>query len=102
MVAANTRAKCLPAGEIPATGCYYPPTLITGMKPCRSLDAERKSLAPCWYHHIPHPRRGRVENWPNNTRLRSGPRTVWSWNINLALDIAPKWSRHRMGETGPT
>ncbi|KKN77282.1 hypothetical protein LCGC14_0361440, partial [marine sediment metagenome] len=37
MVAANTSGEVFTAGDIPATGCYYPPTLITGMNPADAL-----------------------------------------------------------------
>jgi aldehyde dehydrogenase (NAD+) len=54
---------------VPA-GCFYPPTLITGLSTTFRVPSEAVELA-------------------NNTRYGLAA-TVWTENVNLALDIAPK------------
>lgn len=73
--------------EMPATGAFYPPTLITGLSPADPLMQE-EIFGPVLV--------GTTFRTPteavslaNNTRYGLGA-SVWSENINLALDIAPK------------
>ncbi|MDJ1006667.1 MAG: aldehyde dehydrogenase family protein [Paracoccaceae bacterium] len=75
------------ATDIPATGCYYPPTLITGLSPADRLMQE-EIFGPVLV--------GTTFRTPaeavalaNNTRYGLAA-TLWTENVNLALDIAPK------------
>lgn len=85
MVAANT------AGETYQTtapeGCFYPPTLITGLAPSDPLMQEEifgPVLVACTFRTP-----SEAVEIANNTRFGLAA-SVWSENINLALDIAPK------------
>ena len=77
---------CCPA-ELPDNGCFYPPTLITEVDPaCRLMQEE--IFGPVLV--------GSTFRTPaeavalaNNTRYGLAA-SVWTENINLALDIAPK------------
>ncbi len=73
--------------EIPARGCFYPPTLITGLTPSARLMQE-EIFGPVLV--------GTTFRTPaeavalaNNTRYGLAA-TLWSENVNLALDVAPK------------
>ena len=44
--------------EMPASGCFYPPTLIEGLTPIRSADAGRDLWPGAGIDHLPHPCRG--------------------------------------------
>ena len=87
MVAANTGGKVFTAGEIPSEGCYYPPTLITGMNPADPLMQEEifGPVLVATTFRTP----DEAVQLANNTRYGLAA-TIWSENINLALDIAPK------------
>ena len=87
MVAANTSGEVFTAGDIPATGCYYPPTLITGMNPADPLMQD-EIFGPVLVSTTFRTPAEAVE-LANNSRYGLAA-TVWSENINLALDIAPK------------
>ncbi len=72
---------------MPETGCFYPPTLITGLAPADRLMQE-EIFGPVLV--------GTTFRTPdeavqlaNNTRYGLAA-TLWSENVNLALDIAPK------------
>ena len=74
------------AGPLPE-GCYYPPTLITGLSPASTLMQE-EIFGPVLV--------GTTFRTPaeavalaNNTRYGLAA-SVWTENVNLALDIAPK------------
>ena len=74
-------------GNIPSMGCFYPPTLITGLSPANPLMQE-EIFGPVLV--------GSTFRTPseavamaNNTRYGLAA-SVWSENVNLALDIAPK------------
>ena len=85
MVNANTE------GEMYQTtapeGCFYPPTLITGLSPASTLMQEEvfgPVLAATTFRTP-----AEAVQIANNTRYGLAA-SVWSENINLALDIAPK------------
>lgn len=75
------------AGALPTTGCYYPPTLITGLQPAHPLMQEEifgpVLVATTFRTH------GEAVALANNSRYGLAA-TLWSENINLALDTAPK------------
>ena len=73
--------------ELPESGCFYPPTLITGVDPACQLMQE-EIFGPVLV--------GTTFRTPaeavalaNNTRYGLAA-SIWTENINLALDIAPK------------
>ena len=68
-------------------GCFYPPTLITGLAPASSLMQE-EIFGPVLCATTFRTPSEAVEI-ANNTRYGLAA-SVWSENINLALDIAPK------------
>ena len=87
MVAANTAGEVFQAGDVPENGCYYPPTLITGLAPSDPLMQEEifgPALASCTFRTP-----DEAVQLANNTRYGLAA-TIWSENLNLALDIAPK------------
>ncbi len=76
-------AKCV----LPDRGCYYPPTLITGLHSSSMLMQEEifgPVLAATTFRTP-----AEAVQLANNTRYGLAA-SVWSENINLALDIAPK------------
>ncbi|MGC1496141.1 MAG: aldehyde dehydrogenase family protein [Sulfitobacter sp.] len=88
MVRANTAGECFVADtKIPDNGCYYPPTLITGLNPADTLMQE-EIFGPVLVSTTFRTPAEAVQ-LANNTRYGLAA-TVWSENINLALDIAPK------------
>jgi aldehyde dehydrogenase (NAD+) len=68
-------------------GCFYPPTLITGLHPAARLMQE-EIFGPVLVGTTFRTPAEAVE-LANNTRYGLAA-TLWSENINLALDIAPK------------
>ena len=83
-----------PAGEhhvamcdLPENGCFYPPTLITGLAPSDTLMQEEifGPVLVSTTFRTP----GEAVELANNTRYGLAA-TVWTENVNLALDIAPK------------
>ncbi len=88
MVDANTEGQTyVAATPVPAQGCFYPPTLITGLSPASVLMQEEifgPVLAATTFRTP-----SEAVEIANNTRYGLAA-TVWSENINLALDIAPK------------
>ena len=73
--------------DIPLGGCFYPPTLITGLSPSDRLMQE-EIFGPVLVSTTFRTSAEAVQ-LANNTRYGLAA-TVWSENINLALDIAPK------------
>ncbi|UWP98972.1 aldehyde dehydrogenase family protein [Aliiroseovarius crassostreae] len=73
--------------DLPANGCYYPPTLITGMSPAATLMQEEifGPVLVATTFRTP----AEAVDVANNTRYGLAA-TVWTENVNLALDIAPK------------
>ncbi|WP_170342039.1 aldehyde dehydrogenase family protein [Ruegeria arenilitoris] len=76
-----------PACELPANGCYYPPTLITGLETSDPLMQE-EIFGPVLVSSTFRTPAEAVQ-LANNTRYGLAA-TVWTENVNLALDIAPK------------
>lgn len=85
LVAANSDGELFQTSA-PA-GCYYPPTLITGLSPAATLMQE-EIFGPVLVSTTFRTPQEAVEI-ANNTRYGLAA-SVWSENINLALDIAPK------------
>ncbi len=75
------------ATPLPDTGCYYPPTLITGLSTADKLMQE-EIFGPVLVATTFRTPSEAVE-LANNTRYGLAA-TVWTENVNLALDIAPK------------
>ena len=86
MVDASGGEKYQAATPVPA-GCYYPPTLITGLSASSPLMQEEVfgPVLVSMTFRTP----GEAVELANNTRFGLAA-TVWTENINLALDIAPK------------
>ncbi len=72
---------------LPAQGCFYPPTLITGLGSASRLMQE-EIFGPVLVSMTFRTPAEAVE-LANNTRYGLAA-TVWTENVNLALDIAPK------------
>ena len=88
MVAANTAGEThVAATPMPQQGCYYPPTLITGLSPADTLMQE-EIFGPVLVATTFRTPEEAVQ-LANNTRYGLAA-TLWSENINLALDVAPK------------
>ncbi|WP_431298549.1 aldehyde dehydrogenase family protein [Tabrizicola sp. BL-A-41-H6] len=87
MVAANTEGETYQAATAVPTGCFYPPTLITGLSAASTLMQE-EIFGPVLVSMTFRTPEEAVA-LANNTKYGLAA-TVWSENINLALDIAPK------------
>ncbi|WP_299779685.1 aldehyde dehydrogenase family protein [uncultured Roseobacter sp.] len=88
LVAANTTGQThVAATELPSEGSFYPPTLITGLNPADTLMQE-EIFGPVLVSTTFRTPDDAVA-LANNSRYGLAA-TVWSENINLALDIAPK------------
>jgi aldehyde dehydrogenase (NAD+) len=87
LVASNDAGDVFTTGDIPSSGCFYPPTLITGLNPADTLMQE-EIFGPVLVSTTFRTPEEAVAV-ANNTRYGLAA-TVWSENINLALDIAPK------------
>lgn len=85
MVSANTEGETYQTTA--PDGCFYPPTLITGLSPASHLMQE-EIFGPVLVATTFRTPAEAVEI-ANNTRYGLAA-SVWSENINLALDIAPK------------
>ncbi|WP_136645309.1 aldehyde dehydrogenase family protein [Tabrizicola sp. YIM 78059] len=75
------------ATPLPAQGCFYPPTLITGLGTASPLMQE-EIFGPVLVSMTFRTPEEAVA-LANNTRYGLAA-TVWTENINLALDVAPK------------
>ncbi|MEP4194046.1 MAG: aldehyde dehydrogenase family protein [Aliishimia sp.] len=75
------------ACDLPESGCFYPPTLITGLAPSDALMQE-EIFGPVLVSSTFRTPSEAVQ-MANNTRYGLAA-TVWTENVNLALDIAPK------------
>ena len=87
MVAGNTAGETYQAAVDLPEGCFYPPTLITGLTPSDTL-MQQEIFGPVLASTTFRTPSEAVE-LANNTRYGLAA-TLWSENINLALDIAPK------------
>ena len=76
-----------PQMQIPTEGCFYPPTLITGLSPANPLMQEEIFGPVLVGSSFRTP--SEAVAMANNTRYGLAA-SVWSENVNLALDIAPK------------
>jgi len=76
-----------PDCKLPDNGCYYPPTLITDVQPSSTL-AQEEIFGPvlvAMTFRTP----SEAVALANNSRYGLAA-SVWTENINLALDVAPK------------
>ncbi|UWQ96351.1 aldehyde dehydrogenase family protein [Rhodobacteraceae bacterium M385] len=73
--------------DMPETGCFYPPTLITGLHTASPLMQE-EIFGPVLVSTTFRTPAEAIEV-ANNTRYGLAA-TLWTENVNLALDIAPK------------
>ena len=87
MVDANREGDLYRAATPVPVGCYYPPTLITGLSAASTLMQEEifGPVLVSMTFRTP----GEAVDLANNTRYGLAS-SVWTENINLALDIAPK------------
>ena len=76
-----------PEDAIPKEGCFYPPTLFTKISPS-SFIAQEEIFGPVLVSMTFRTHKEAVK-LANNTRYGLAA-SVWTENINLALDIAPK------------
>ncbi|HWV19705.1 MAG TPA: aldehyde dehydrogenase family protein [Devosia sp.] len=76
-----------PDGAVPANGCFLKPALVTNVSPANTLVAEEifGPILVAMSFRTPE----EAVALANNTRYGLAA-TLWSENINLALDIAPK------------
>ncbi|MFP4274384.1 MAG: aldehyde dehydrogenase family protein, partial [Paracoccaceae bacterium] len=88
MVDSNTEGETFQAASaLPARGCYYPPTLITGLSPASRLMQEEIFGPVLVSGSFRTP--AEAVDLANNTRYGLAA-SIWSENVNLALDVAPK------------
>jgi aldehyde dehydrogenase (NAD+) len=76
-----------PSWSVPKNGCFYPPTLFTNVEPA-SMIAQVEIFGPvlvAMTFRTPDESVALANNTPFGLAA-----SVWSENINLALDIAPK------------
>jgi aldehyde dehydrogenase (NAD+) len=87
LVDANTMGETYRANCPVPAGCFYPPTLITGLSAASTLMQEEifGPVLVSMTFRTP----DEAVQLANNTRYGLAA-TVWTENINLALDIAPK------------
>ena len=76
-----------PDCDLPENGCFYPPTLITDVQPSSTL-AQQEIFGPVLVAMTFRTPSEAVE-LANNSRYGLAA-SVWTENINLALDVAPK------------
>ncbi|MFT7059413.1 MAG: aldehyde dehydrogenase (NAD+) [Pseudorhodobacter sp.] len=86
MVEASDGDKYQAACAVPA-GCFYPPTLITGLSAASTLMQEEifGPVLVSMTFRTP----GEAVDLANNTRYGLAA-SIWTENVNLALDMAPK------------
>ena len=76
-----------PSWECPKDGCFYPPTLFTDVSPS-SIIAQEEIFGPVLVA-MTFRSHGEAVKLANNTRYGLAS-SIWTENINLALDIAPQ------------
>jgi len=76
-----------PEGAVPTEGCFYPPTLFTNVQPAHRI-AQEEIFGPVIVT-LTFRTPAEAVQIANNTRYGLAA-SVWSENINLALDVAPK------------
>jgi aldehyde dehydrogenase (NAD+) len=76
-----------PSCELPDSGCYFPPTLLTDVQPSATL-AQEEIFGPVLISMTFRTPAEAVE-LANNSRYGLAA-SVWTENINLALDVAPR------------
>ncbi len=76
-----------PDTPMPTNGCFYPPTLLTGVEPAATL-AQEEIFGPVLVSMTFRTPAESVQ-LANNSRYGLAA-SVWTENVNLALDIAPK------------
>ncbi len=79
--------KWQPPCELPQKGCYYPPTLLTDVQPSATL-AQEEIFGPVLVS-MSFRTPAEAVLLANNSRYGLAA-SVWTENINLALDIAPQ------------
>jgi aldehyde dehydrogenase (NAD+) len=79
--------KWQPACEFPQGGCYYPPTLLMDVQPSATL-AQEEIFGPVLIS-MTFRTPSEAVALANNSRYGLAA-SLWTENINLALDIAPK------------
>ncbi len=79
--------KWQPRYELPVGGCFYPPTLLTDVQPSSTL-AQEEIFGPVLVSMTFRTPNEAVQ-LANNSRYGLAA-SVWTENINLALDIAPQ------------
>jgi aldehyde dehydrogenase (NAD+) len=78
--------KWQPTCEIPPGGCYYPPTLLTDVQPSATL-AQEEIFGPVLVS-MTFRTPAEAVALANNSRYGLAA-SLWTENINLALDVAP-------------
>jgi len=76
-----------PECDLPDQGCYYPPTLLTDVQPSATL-AQEEIFGPVLVS-MSFRTPAEAVALANNSRYGLAA-SVWTENINLALDVAPK------------
>ncbi|MFQ5623507.1 MAG: aldehyde dehydrogenase family protein [Paracoccaceae bacterium] len=76
-----------PEAPVPSGGCFYPPTLLAGVEPASTV-AQEEIFGPVLVSTSFRTPAEAVQ-LANNTRYGLAA-SVWTENVNLALDIAPK------------
>jgi aldehyde dehydrogenase (NAD+) len=79
--------KWQPQCELPGEGCYFPPTLLTDVQPSATL-AQEEIFGPVLVS-MTFRTPAEAVLLANNSRYGLAA-SVWTENINLALDVAPK------------
>jgi aldehyde dehydrogenase (NAD+) len=76
-----------PSCELPDGGCFYPPTLLTEVQPSATL-AQEEIFGPVLVS-MSFRTPAEAVGLANNSRYGLAA-SVWTENVNLALDVAPK------------
>ena len=88
LVDANTNGTCFqPNIDLPKQGCFYPPTLLTGLSPSDPLMQE-EIFGPVLVSTSFRTPQEAVQ-LANNTRYGLAA-SIWSENVNLCLGLAPR------------